>query len=668
MRVHSLVPAYEGDKYVFSYKPFGCLSLTHIDVYTIQYDNLYNPNIAFQLEFFRDLTIHPHNATHRISSFAFPPSYGPLPNPSSIIKDKSLGIKCFWNNDLNTKDLDQYRISVDYTTLMKIDKSKTLSKSGYVYGIKPNETMAGVLTFLRARNPDEFWSNQDKPDPSVIPQSHISNMRSWWYAKNLGFTLYGYSWVNSKQVFLLENGMFFDVDSQDSLFLQANDIDLQYNLNLGDDADTGQNLKKLQEYIIRPIVIPEKDLTPEFFNTTKTSQWKFKMKLNLFIYKNVTAYRNRRIQIIEIPDDELSNMFISTRQVPYNMLINNNPINLNGKDLLDKKLIEQLVIKDFCTLYKLKPNPYFAEYYVTCSLLKGNSNNYNFIRNQILSSLINIQLDLDDVKNNLVGSFYLFNQLLTGRFMENNAVCLGVLRRTSIMETVLFKVDSHHHTEVPIVTEENFEYAIELKKLSNLQISMTAIFKSEKDGKDDIDEKDIKGIMVLIPYTLTIIKFDLNDILSKTPKIVEFRDITIIGKNLIVWTYTSQFNSTIDLLGFYELYSKPAPEGLKMFSCSIMEKKFVNNRFIVEFFDEVNWSKNNNNPLIIGVAVGGGVVVIFSIIITILCVRRCKRKRKGMGSITNVSYDKVGLSHVSSFKSNSSSIDMKKIDVNVVII
>ena len=381
----------------------------------------------------------------------------------------------------------------------------------------------GTIYFIRGEGPDSEWKSQIKPDPNVEPQSHIVKSKTIknYNISNGNFTLRSNYYFYSHPIIILENGFVSVVDDIDSLFYKMNqDVLLipfhstMYDYNLSTLVDFEQ---KKNSHSLSSEIVFEVSVTILFSESNS--------KISSIINKE---YHKSGEEIAKIA-------------------LNNGNENLNYSSMP-------------CTFYKSKHN---RDIIIKCeNILKENKINGYFIRNNLVNSIITLNLNKNDEKRDFIGVFSI-DKSSKGKFYnaDNKEYFCSSM------------INFHNNGNILPKDYSTNDYIISIQRQSNTVLNITF---------DSNSFSNFTTYLVIFPFTNMYLFFDKT--MNANVFLSETSDGKIIGKTVYVFkimheetlNFIKKFLKEKNYLQFLLEIQNKFDSTFKISQCSIISNKIYN--------------------------------------------------------------------------------------------
>lgn len=582
-------------------------------------------------------------------------------------------IPCFWNGgkqleisnvvdltrhpDINTLEVDEYQYSYSMNFLNYIQSelfdilndsniimlkavmdSQVYEIEDYEEYINKNNTdisnIYGNQTYINENN----FDNDTYKNEFVKEHTHLVNTRM---VPNYNYTSDNYHTKGNNKVIsnpiIVNKNTSYEIDSIDSLLFKPNDLKALFTLSTLE----GFNFGKKLTYTIYSFFEVVYDST-----NSQTSDWKYKLKLNIAIYTNNTNTDKPTVQLYAKDGDIVTPSILkddSFTAVRLNILTD---LSTNITTIEQKRDFSK-TIENVCKYYHVeKYNIGTMIKYVSCDIF-SESVNYDYIRNKLLSAYIFINLQEEGNHGVLSGVIALDNYQMKGKQVTSDSFCISSFYKYL---TKFDKLDKGKEKYYYQLLDTDDDYYILINKLSNYEFNMNIY--------SNYDYSMISKIVVYSPFNNEEIVYTTEELIANTPKKLILDNSNIGGKVVYVTIFKKTDTSTeVNRLDF---------------NCVIIEQAYFDNESIKQFY-ESEFRTSGISKLALIFIIVGSVICFVGVSMFLCCLLRILRKnlpKRRFVTVSHVnqekSYNNINGSTIVMERSNNLSIiDHRQVDIEL---
>ena len=245
--------------------------------------------------------------------------------------------------------------------------------------------------------------------------------------------------------------------------------------------------------------------------------------------------------------------------------------------------------------------------------------NLKTIRNKLLSSIVNIKLNLSGEEITLTGTYNMYNPAMSAKFVNSEELlCTSNLNKETLKENLFSLLDNPLTTHL---SDRHGNFLINFQKISELKFAVNFKFLN-----NDETSSDIKGVFIKFGNS-NVLNFNIQEIREQTQKILILnKETLIIGRNINLYFYKTNLSfeylqqsslgeNTIDLQSISSKFSND----ISSYECTLLEKKkLISKKQFEDFYDFSLFNPINEEEFFSQNQRGIIVIIVFTIVLIIL--------------------------------------------------
>jgi hypothetical protein len=467
--------------------------------------------------------------------------------------------------------------------------------------------------------------------------TNMRNVPNYKFQTN-NFKIEGDNKIVSNPIIVNKNSS-YEIDSVDSLLFKPNDLQALFVM---DEYYKFSTKKNNGTYVMYPFFEVNYDMT-----SFKTSEWKYDLQLNIAIFGNDTETGQPILQLYARNEDLITPPEVeklSYRPVRVNILSDQS----SNITTLENNQNFANVEENLCRIYDVEEFKIGTMVrFISCKIF-NKPVSYDFIRWNLLSSYIFINLSEGNNRGALKGIIALNNPQMRGKLITSDSFCLSSFYKFLTKYDKIDPNDKEHYYDLLDTPDD---YYLDIVKISNFVWDFRFRIINEK-----IEE--IQKVEVFTPFSESYFTFTRQEIFDYTFKRITLDDPNIGGKILYVTVHKVVTNSnSVNKIDF---------------NCAVIERFYFSNKAVREFYNRLIKREDGDGHVkyIVAGVVSGVVVLSISIVLAICIYRKCYRNTvlslpKNLD--TNKAYDKLNnsTSMVIERSNNLSIVDPRNVEIQL---